>query len=252
MHVLLAPMPCAPSFQLRSRPARSQSTAPVARQARRGDDAAAAGRLVAGAQEPAIELTEADKSDGNVRLSELAILALAVREAKPGSESIEIGTFDSRTALNLAISAAAGVAIATLNPPPDQPSAREIEASERRYVDKPAPGARLRHCGSPWRAAAARVQQLHRDSATVDWSEHLGRAGAVFVDGSHAYDHPKKDSNTALRLVGRGAHRAAARLLGLEGVTRALKELEAARSLGLVNIRGSSLVFWRAGWGAGS
>ena len=30
------------------------------------------------------------------------------------------------------------------------------------------------------------------------------------------------------------------------GVTQALEELEAARRLGLVNIRGTSLVFWRA------
>jgi len=30
------------------------------------------------------------------------------------------------------------------------------------------------------------------------------------------------------------------------GVTRALDELEAARRFGLANVRGSSLVFWRA------
>ena len=31
------------------------------------------------------------------------------------------------------------------------------------------------------------------------------------------------------------------------GVTQALEELEASRWLGLVNIRGTSLVLWRAG-----
>jgi len=31
------------------------------------------------------------------------------------------------------------------------------------------------------------------------------------------------------------------------GVTQALEELDAARGLGLVNIAGTSLVFWRAG-----
>ncbi len=148
-----------------------------------------------------IELTETAKSEGNVRLSALAILALAAREAASGSEIIEIGTFDGRTELNLAINAQPGISIATLDLPADQMSALAIEALERRYVDKPAPGARLRQCGDAWRAAAGRVVQMHGDSATFDWSAHLGRADLVFVDGSHAYDYAKKDSETAMRLV---------------------------------------------------
>src|SRR5467141_3912450 len=48
-----------------------------------------------------VALAETVKSDGNVRLSELALLALAAAETTPGSEIIEIGTFDGRTALNL-------------------------------------------------------------------------------------------------------------------------------------------------------
>jgi hypothetical protein len=193
-----------------------------------------------------IELTETDKSDGNVRLSELAVLALAASDVSAGSEIVEIGTFDGRTALNLAINAPAGVSIATLDLPPDQPSALEIEASERRYVDKPTPGARLRRCGNAWRADAARVVQWSGDSATFDWSSHYGRAGLVFVDGSHAYDYARKDSETAMRLV-----RPKGVVLWHDygvwpGVTQALEELETARHLGLVHIRGTSLVFWRA------
>ena len=193
-----------------------------------------------------IRLIETAKSDGNVRLSELVILALAAREAAPGSEIMEIGTFDGRTALNLAINAPAGVPIATLDLPADQPSALAIEQSERRYVDKPAPGARLRNCRDPWRADAGRVVQLQGDSATFDWSPYLGRAGLVFVDGSHAYDYAKKDSETAMRLVRPGGTVLSHDYGVWPGVTRALDELEAARRLGLVNVRASSLVFWRA------
>lgn len=194
-----------------------------------------------------IALAETAKSDGNVRLSELAILALAARETPPGSAIIEIGTFDGRTALNLAINADAGVSIATLDLPPDQASALEIEKSERRYVDKPAPGARLRQCAEPWRSFAGRVRQLHGDSATYDWSAHLGRAGLVFVDGSHAYDYARKDSETAMRLVRPGGIILWHDYGVWPGVTQALEELDASRKLGLVNIRGTSLVFWRAG-----
>jgi predicted O-methyltransferase YrrM len=193
-----------------------------------------------------IRLIETAKSDGNVRLSELAILALAAREAAPGSEIIEIGTFDGRTALNLAINASADVPIATLDLPADQLSALAIEQSERRYVDKPAPGARLHNCRGPWQADAGRVVQLQGDSAIFDWSPYRGRAGLVFVDGSHAYDYARKDSETAMRLVRPGGIVLWHDYGVWPGVTQALDELEAARRLGLVNVRGSSLVFWRA------
>ena len=193
-----------------------------------------------------IQLAETAKSDGNVCLSELAVLALAARDTPAGSEIIEIGTFDGRTALNLAINAPSGVSIATLYLPADQPSALAIEASERRYVDKPAPGARLRNCRGHWRGYADRVVQLRGDSATFDWSPYYGRAGLVFVDGSHAYDYARKDSGTAMRLVKPGGIVLWHDYGVWPGVTRALEELEAARRLGLVNIRGSSLVFWRA------
>ena len=199
-----------------------------------------------------IELAETAKSDGNVRLSELAILALAAREVVPGSEIIEIGTFDGRTALNLAINAPPGVSIATLDLPADQPSALAIEQSERRYVDKPAPGARLRSCGGPWRPYAERVVQLRGDSATFDWSPHVGRAGLVFVDGSHAYDYVRKDSETAMRLVRPGGVVLWHDYGVWPGVNQALEELDARLGLGLVHIVGTSLVFWRAGEDADS
>lgn len=88
-----------------------------------------------------IRLIETGKSDGNARDSELAMLALATADVPAGSEIVEIGTFDGRTALKLAINARPGVSIATLDLPADQASALAIENSERRYADKPSPGA---------------------------------------------------------------------------------------------------------------
>ena len=197
-------------------------------------------------------LTETDKSDGNVRVSELAILALAASQVPSGSEIVEIGTFDGRTALNLAINAPVGVTISTLDLPAGQASALAIEDSERRYVDKPTPGARLRSCGTLWRSAAARMVQLRGDSATYDWSPHDGRAGLVFVDGSHAYDYVRKDSETAMRLVKPGGVVLWHDYGVWPGVNQALEELDARLGLGLVQIAGTSLVFWRAGEGANS
>jgi hypothetical protein len=164
-----------------------------------------------------VQLAETAKSDGNVRLSELAVLALAAHATPSGSEIIEIGTFDGRTALNLAINAPPGVSIATLDLPPDQPSALAIEESERRYVDKPAPGARLRNCGGPWRPYADWVVQLRGDSATFrlvppSWPGGVGfrrrlaclRLRAERLRNRHAAGQP-------------GRHRAVARLRDLVG-----------------------------------
>jgi hypothetical protein len=193
-----------------------------------------------------VRLTETGKRDGNVNLSEVAILAKAASAVPPGSEIIEIGTFDGRTALNLAVNAPEGVAIATLDLPANQPTAFPIEASERQYVEKPSSGDRLRSCHPRWRGAAARVVQLFGDSATYDWSPHRGRAGLVFVDGSHIYDYARRDSETAMRLVRPGGVVLWHDYGVWPGVTRALEELEAGRKLGLKHIRGTSLVFWRA------
>lgn len=94
--------------------------------------------------------------------------------------------------------------------------------------------------------------QLRGDSATFDWSPHVGRAGLVFVDGSHAYDYVRKDSETAMRLVRPGGVVLWHDYGVWPGVNQALEELDARLGLGLVHIVGTSLVFWRAGEDADS
>src|SRR5262245_7809855 len=148
-----------------------------------------------------IRLVETARGDGNVRLGELAVLAQAAAAAPAGSEIIEIGTLDGRTTINLAINAPQTAGVCTLDLPPDQPTQFQLAPGERHFVDKPAPGARFRSCSGPWASDAARIVQLIGDSATFDWSPHAGKAGLVFVDGSHAYDYVVKDSETAFRMI---------------------------------------------------
>jgi len=192
----------------------------------------------------AIYLIETGKRDGNVNLAELAVLAQAAAATRPGTIIVEIGTFDGRTTMNLAVNAQ--VPVVTLDLPSDHIALHELAAGERQYVDKPRPGERIRAAAWPWSACARRITQLHGDSATFDWSEHDGKAGLVFVDGSHAYEYVRKDSETALRLVAPGGMVMWHDYGDWEGVTRALEELEASRMLGLRHVRGTSLVFWRA------
>jgi predicted O-methyltransferase YrrM len=192
-----------------------------------------------------IRLVETDKADGNVNLAELAILAQAAAAIPAGSLVVEIGTFDGRTTLNLAVNAA-DARVLTLDLPPQERAAFALAPGERQYVDKPAPGARFRACGPAWQGAARRITQLIGDSARFDWAPYDGRVGLVFVDGSHAYDYVRKDSETAMRLLAAGGIVLWHDYGRWEGVSRALDELEAERSLGLRHIAGTSLVVWRS------
>ena len=193
-----------------------------------------------------VHVVGARKANGNVRLSELAVLAKAAAAVPAGSSIIEIGTFDGRTTLNLAVNSAADTKVFTLDLPPDVATRFELARGERLFVEKPAPGERYRRCGAPWSQSSDRITQLHGDSVAFDWAPFEKTASLVFVDGSHAYDYAAGDSETAFRLVAPGGMVIWHDYGVWEGVTRALEDLEAARKLGLRKIRGTSLVFWRA------
>jgi predicted O-methyltransferase YrrM len=194
-----------------------------------------------------IRLTEARKNAGDVNLSELAVLATAAAAVSGGQEIIEIGTFDGRTTLNLAINAPAQFAVFTLDLPSELAPRFALEEAERFLVAKPRSGRRFIDAPPRWRSAADRITQLLGDSGTFDWTAHLGRAGLVFVDGSHAYDYVIADTDTALRLVANKGMVMWHDYGVWDGVTRALEEIETSRQLGLRHIRGTSLVVWKSG-----
>jgi hypothetical protein len=192
-----------------------------------------------------ISIVEPAKRSGDVNLAELAVLASAAAAVQGGEEIVEIGTFDGRTTLNLAVNAPLQLSIFTLDLHPDTAPKFALAPGERAYVEKPGSG---RHFADPrpeFAAAAARITQAYGDSAAFDWSAHVGRAALVFVDGSHAYDYVIADSDTAVRLVADKGMVIWHDYGVWEGVTRALEEIEASRHLGLRRVRGTSLVVWR-------
>ena len=194
----------------------------------------------------AIALVQARKNAGDVNLAELAVLTTAAATIEAGDEIIEIGTFDGRTTLNLALNSRPHLAVLTLDLPQGQTSHFPLAPGERAFVDKPRSGRHFRDARGALAIPAARITQLYGDSARFDWTPHFGRAGLVFVDGSHAYEYVIADSEAALRLVtGKGViiwHD-----YGVwDGVTRALEDIETHRRLGLRHIRGTSLVAWKS------
>jgi Methyltransferase domain len=192
-----------------------------------------------------IRLAHAQRNQGDVNLAELAVLATAAASVTSGDEIIEIGTFDGRTTLNLAINAAPHLSVFTLDLPPDARPKFALAPGERAFVDKPSAGRYFAAPQSEWAADARRITQAYGDSSTFDFSPHVGRAGLVFVDGSHAYEYVVADSEIARRLAAPGGFVLWHDYGVWEGVTRALEELEAKAGLGLRHIRGTSLVVWR-------
>ncbi len=191
------------------------------------------------------ELWEADKVNGNIRISELAVISLLARDASPGSILFEIGTFDGRTSLNLAFSSADDCRIYTLDLPPDMDTAHALAEGERHMVEKERSGARIVRYRESHPHVADKITQLYGDSATFDFSDYFGRCSLVFVDGSHAYEYARSDSMQAFRMVQKGGVVLWHDYGIWEGVTRALEELEDEMHLGLRNIAGTSLVYWR-------
>lgn len=183
-----------------------------------------------------IVLRETDAADGNVTVRELVFLAQLVRSRSP-RRIFEIGTFDGRTTLTFAANSPDGAIVNTLDLPNSMASAFELAPHERKYVDKPASGARVHGT-----ELAGKVRQLLGDSATFDFTRYP--SDFVFVDGSHAYEYVVSDSHRARAMIGDGPGTIVWHDYGeWADVTRALNELQRADPAfsGLAHVAGTSL-----------
>jgi hypothetical protein len=144
-----------------------------------------------------LHLFELIGEGGNVSFLELMVIASMARRAIP-LVAFEIGTFDGRTALNIAANLTPDGRVYTLDLPKTglQETRFELVPGEIVFVDKESSGSKF--AGT---AYAARITQLFGDSATFDFSQYEGQMGLVFVDGSHAFEYVLQDSITALRLA---------------------------------------------------
>jgi len=193
----------------------------------------------------AIKVYEPEKANGNIRLSELAIINALATECEHGTNIFEVGTFDGRTSLNIAFSTPSDCKVYTLDLPPGEISKFSLASGERHMVDKPRSGARLEKYKNSHPHVVDKIHQLYGDSGTFDFSPFFNSCSLVFVDGSHSYDYAMADTASAKRLVKKGGVILWHDYGFWEGVTRALEEIEASEKMNLVNISGTSLVFWR-------
>jgi len=189
-------------------------------------------------------LTELEKNNGNVRVSELGILSLLAKQCSEQSSIFEIGTFDGRTTLNLAINSPDSCEVITLDLPPDTETRFNVDSGERHFIDKPESGARYKSTLSHTNVSN-KIQQQYGDSATFDFSPYHDKCSLIFVDGSHAYDYAISDTQNAMKMIRKGGIIIWHDYGVWEGVTRALEEIEQKENIGLKHIAGTSLVYWK-------
>jgi hypothetical protein len=137
--------------------------------------------------------------DGNVSLLELLILCTIAKEHRVAS-AFEIGTFNGRTALNLALNMPADGNVYTLDLPSTQATevAGIMERGNLHYVHNHTPGELFKKFDGENRA---QITQLLGDSATFDYSPYNGKMDLVFIDGAHSHDYVKRDTETAFGLL---------------------------------------------------
>ena len=193
-----------------------------------------------------IKIWEIKKENGNVRISELGILTALAADCVDGTSLFEIGTFDGRTTLNLALNSPPQCAVYTLDLPPELATKYALAEGERHMVDKPEPGARYEQLRGSHPDAVAKIRQLVGDSATFDFSPYTDTCSLVFIDGSHNYHNVVSDSFAAMKMAKSGGVVIWHDYGIWEEVTSALEELGDAGHQ-VKNINGTSLGYWKKG-----
>lgn len=153
----------------------------------------------------AVTLSDLPVKSGHMPVHELAVICAIVRREAPQA-IFEIGTFDGRTTLNLALNAPDDCRIYTLDLPREglEDTRYPISARYRPLVDKEASGALFRDKDAAAFPQKRNITQLLGDSGKFDFSPYYNHIDLVFIDGSHDYDYVLNDSEIALKLLRNG------------------------------------------------
>ena len=192
-----------------------------------------------------VKIWEHEKDNGNIRISELAFLNLIAQQADDGTNIFEIGTFDGRTSLNLAFSSPDACKILTLDLKPEMDTEYTLASGERHMVEKKSSGLRIEKYREEHERITKKLHQLYGDSAKFDFSPYYDSCSLVFVDGSHAYEYALSDTKEAIKMVKKGGVVVWHDYGIWDGVTKALEEIVSKNMMSLVNIDGTSLVYWK-------
>jgi predicted O-methyltransferase YrrM len=145
----------------------------------------------------AIYLHEPVAVPGNVSLLEMVIINHIIQEK--GVRSIfEIGTFDGRTTLNMALNCPKDGRVFTLDLPREQmrSTVLAVDPGDYQHIDKSVSGSRYKDS-----VAADKITQLQGDSAAFDFGPYRNAMDMVFIDGAHSREYVVNDSKIAFQLL---------------------------------------------------
>lgn len=153
-----------------------------------------------------ITLLEAVSKTGNMGVGELTILNGILLKYRP--EAIfEIGTFDGRTTLNMAMNTPDNCRIYTLNLPPDEEISTGfiLDEGDKTLTDlRFESGYRFLKLNPSDFPEVKKINPLFGDSAKFDFSDYFGKIDFIFIDGAHNYDYVLNDTEIALKLLRNG------------------------------------------------
>jgi predicted O-methyltransferase YrrM len=152
-----------------------------------------------------IQLTELEEEPGNLPVNELALIAGIILREKPQG-IFEIGTFDGRTTINMALNSPEDCKVFTLDLPKEMASETRFKISARHLplIEKDVSGERFLNKTAKEFPAKKKITQLLGDSGKFDFSPYYNSMDFIFIDGSHDYDYVLNDSEIAFNLLRNG------------------------------------------------
>lgn len=156
-------------------------------------------------QNTSLKIIEPVSKDGNISLSELVIISALVKTYNP-HRIFEIGTFNGRTTMNIAINSSKESEIFTLDLTKGQLSGTKYSLLEGEdlFVNKNISGERFIYKSIKEFPEKIKITQLYGDSASYNYKPYINSIDFVFIDGSHSYEYVLNDTNIALKLLRNG------------------------------------------------
>lgn len=138
--------------------------------------------------------------DLSIDVNELSILNSIVKSLDP-ARILEIGTWDGNTALNLAANIQADGYVVTLDLPPDSKGDLQLNIPHmlNNLTDRTLVGSQFKNT-----SFEPKIKQKFGDSATINWNELGGPFDLIFIDGCHAFNYVKSDTENSLRVLREG------------------------------------------------
>jgi predicted O-methyltransferase YrrM len=138
-----------------------------------------------------------DKPSPSMPPGELALLCSLVRWKNPKTV-VEIGTYRGFTTLHLSRNTSEACRIFTADLPPGMVEQKATQSSDPQLIREAARTKRVFGDDS-------KIVQILQDSATIDWGTIVDRPiDFALVDGSHLYEHVRKDTEGVLKALAPG------------------------------------------------